>query len=770
MTAKMKLVKQVPVLDTVIQMCWINNSRDTNPKPESVSIRELSKQFLNPQTNPKKLKLADYLAADKPTKHKEKDGPAFIPAIFTHPKTRTQANVKAVTAFVLDFDGDVSCQEFEPKLKPFGYIAYTTYSHSPTQERWRVIVFYASPATAAEHRLIYQYFHKLFQGRLDNRSKTTNQLWYAPACPQDASKLYQKLVNDAPLLIPSAIAASEGGLDQGYWSQLESAKNKSNAPPDAHQEPPSSDPDSDKRARVIDALRHICADDRAVWIRVGIALKYADVGNDACKIWLEWSKSSDKYDEDDAIYNWESFKPKEQGVTLGTVYYLAQQAGWKSPPSVSILADLAELNADHFVARENGKTCVFREKNDAIGGRKYLERMTPKDVTDFYRNRSIPTTGKKRIGLGEYWLNHPERRQYSDVIFAPNQEIPGAYNLWRGFSVEAVEGNWSKMQYHIRYVICADNEELYQYVLGWMACAIQHPDRPGEVALVLQGASGAGKGSFAHSFGRLFGQHYMQITQPKHLVGNFNAHLRDCTLLFADEAFFAGDHQGGSTLKALITEPTIMIEPKGVNSFSVSNYLHIIMASNSDWVVPAGPRERRYCVLQVSDMRAQDSGYFAALKLEMESGGFEAMLYELLNMDISKFNVRKIPFTVGLREQMLQSLTPEVCWWYEELKKGELWMAGSKEPPYTRSTIKEGINVGRDTLYQDFAEACKRLHTSRSGRTQLGILLKKHLPIGWPRTYRDPKNSRYYGLPPLEEARAHFERVTGLANAFLGDM
>ena len=37
------------------------------------------------------------------------------------------------------------------------------------------------------------------------------------------------------------------------------------------------------------------------------------------------------------------------------------------------------------------------------------------------------------------------------------------------------------------------------------------------------------------------GQHALKISNAKHLVGNFNSHLRDCVFLFADEAFFAGD-------------------------------------------------------------------------------------------------------------------------------------------------------------------------------------------------------------------------------------
>ncbi len=55
--------------------------------------------------------------------------------------------------------------------------------------------------------------------------------------------------------------------------------------------------------------------------------------------------------------------------------------------------------------------------------------------------------------------------------------------------------------------------------------------------------------------------------------------------MFADEAVFAGDRQGLGQLKRLITEPTIEIEPKGLPKRTVTNYLHILMASNEDWVI-----------------------------------------------------------------------------------------------------------------------------------------------------------------------------------------
>src|SRR5262249_15964508 len=108
-------------------------------------------------------------------------------------------------------------------------------------------------------------------------------------------------------------------------------------------------------------------------------------------------------------------------------------------------------------------------------------------------------------------------------------------------------------------------------------------------------------------------------------------------------------HEG--CLKTLITEPTLHIEPKGVDAFTVPNCLHIIMASNNDWVVPAGANARRFFVLDVSTKHMQDTDYFAAIEEQMERGGNEALLDILLRRNLSSFNVRKVPQTGALAVQ-----------------------------------------------------------------------------------------------------------------------
>jgi hypothetical protein len=188
-----------------------------------------------------------------------------------------------------------------------------------------------------------------------------------------------------------------------------------------------------------------------------------------------------------------------------------------------------------------------------------------------------------------------------------------------------------------------------------MALAVQHPEQRGEVAVVMRGKEGTGKGIFASSFGKLFGSHFLQITQGKHLTGHFNAHLQNCSVLFADEAFVANDVAHASVLKSIITEEILMIEPKGLDPFSSRNRIHLIMASNDDWVIPAGADARRYFVLDVSDKHKQDTRYFGAIIAQMDAGGREALLHLLKNRDLTAFDVREVPQTGALAEQKMHT-------------------------------------------------------------------------------------------------------------------
>ncbi|MDP8237679.1 MAG: bifunctional DNA primase/polymerase [Candidatus Hatepunaea meridiana] len=75
------------------------------------------------------------------------------------------------------------------------------------------------------------------------------------------------------------------------------------------------------------ALAFINSDDRDVWLRVGMALKSTNTGQQAYGLWTEWSMQSEKYDPRDQQRTWQSLDPNG-GVSLSTIFWMAKENGW----------------------------------------------------------------------------------------------------------------------------------------------------------------------------------------------------------------------------------------------------------------------------------------------------------------------------------------------------------------------------------------------------------------------------------------------------------
>jgi hypothetical protein len=210
----------------------------------------------------------------------------------------------------------------------------------------------------------------------------------------------------------------------------------------------------------------------------------------------------------------------------------------------------------------------------------------------------------------------------------------------------------------------------YEYLLNWIARAVQCPELRAEVAVAIRGKKGTGKGMFCRIFGRIFGKHYLQLDKASHFTGSFNEHLRDVLVANADEAFFAGAKADEGTLKSLVTEETILINGKFRPAYSWPNRLKLIITTNHDWVVPASEDERRYFVLSATSDKKRNREYFNALAAEIAGAGAAAFLHELLKRDISDFDIRDEPHTAALEDQIAESFTGMTAWWFDVLNRG----------------------------------------------------------------------------------------------------
>jgi hypothetical protein len=407
-----------------------------------------------------------------------------------------------------------------------------------------------------------------------------------------------------------------------------------------------------------------------------------------------------------------------------------------------------ELNEHHSVIKIQGKVLVLNDEYDPMFKRNEISFSSKADLFAWYANKYITLEDEngepKRMNKAQFWWSSPRRDEYRGFKLDPvNNTDDGFFNLWRGWAYESNEGDCSLYYKHLYDNIAQKDEVIYNYILDWMADVVQNPTKLPGVALVLRGGSGVGKGVAISSFCKLFGvgRHALQISNAEQVVGKFNGHLKDCIVLHGDEAFYAGDRQHEAVLKALVTEKVRMVELKRKDAFQFPNYTHIIMSSNKDWVVPMELDDRRFFVTDVSTDHQQDHQYFDAITKQMEDGGYEALLYDLQNRDLSNVNVRKYPMTSAILDNKLNSMDTVDQWIYERLK----------EKPFE---AQEQIEL----LYQDYKNSCGRawvVTKNKWSRHMRKVFWKND---GMRRLQKAGETGRYYEFRDVDICRRIFAK------------
>lgn len=471
----------------------------------------------------------------------------------------------------------------------------------------------------------------------------------------------------------------------------------------------------------------------------------------------------------------------EDGVGKEVVALLVKWYGGNSAVFDKVID---EMNANRFMSRVGKDTVYgFEEKEHVI-------LQSPRALFEWFAHDKVQVGTKTRGDAKgepiyktkfEIWREHPKKRLYRMITFAPQPAVcdPQDYNLWKGFAISplypenpksmslaqleswATECCPTKCDLFldlVRNVICSGNEEHYAYIVNLLALTVQFPGVPSEVAVVLKGDQGTGKGTFVRTFGRgIFGRHFAHLDRTEQLSGKFNAALSGKVVVFADEAFFAGDKSSLGPLKRLITEPTLQIERKGIDSIEEPNFIHLFMATNEDWAHQAGMQERRFMDLKVSDTHRQDHKYFNAIADQMKEGGegIRALLSYLLSLKVDHDLVRRVPKTEELRVQQERSFPPELAWWRDCLYDGKV--GNDRNWP---------LSIEPDELFDDYLRWCGIMKVNRM-LTKQDLLRRILKPWLGPRERKGKGFTR--PLKELPEARAIFDERAGTQGAWETD-
>lgn len=428
---------------------------------------------------------------------------------------------------------------------------------------------------------------------------------------------------------------------------------------------------------------------------------------------------------------------------------------------------IAEFDKEHFVSFHGKYFVVYRET--FIDGRASLTKYADTAFVKFHANKVLldptPRDAPKLIKVSSLWLQRTSRR-YEQLVFDPSGgHDPRNYNMWRGFGVEQKAFDKNKIKLITEDLLfenlCDGNRDLAEYLLNWLAHGVQNPAIKPGVAVVLRGLQGTGKGTLGRLMLTCWGGHGITVSHSKHLTGNFNDHLRTAVFVFSDEAQFVGDSQGNQVLKALITEDFGIFESKGVDADLRKNYVRVLMATNSDWVINAGPDSRRYCVIDVPDRKRVDQAnpenlaFWNDINTYINDTGAAEFLDFLLKRDLRGFVPSLFPQTQALARQRAMSLPPIHAFLRHCLETCEIGHAN-----WSSKSVSVAIGDMNDKLVKYCND--HHLRTQELTAPKLGVELKKFGVDKVRRRGDGNQRSHHYVFPPRVEFAKTFVEALGL--------
>jgi len=293
------------------------------------------------------------------------------------------------------------------------------------------------------------------------------------------------------------------------------------------------------------------------------------------------------------------------------------------------------------------------------------------------------------------WKGSERRRTVlpQDVVFDPTEtcDPDRCVNLFHGLEMEPREGEVKPMLDLVRYLTSRasdDDQEcdnIMHWLLCWLAYPLQHLGAKMRTSIVMHGDEGAGKNFLFDTVVAIYGKYGALVGQDE-LEDKFND-WRSCKL------FVVGDEVSSraelvhnkNRLKALITSPTVQINPKNLPRREEANHINIVFLSNELQPLALDNSDRRYLVVYTP--RAQPVDYYKRLGEWKAAGGVEAFYHYLLSYPLEDFDpYSPAPFTEAKRALIhINRKSPEQFWWE--------WASGELDLPYLTCSVEQAYKA-----------------------------------------------------------------------------
>lgn len=297
----------------------------------------------------------------------------------------------------------------------------------------------------------------------------------------------------------------------------------------------------------------------------------------------------------------------------------------------------------------------------------------------------ITTPGGERrsrfMSTAEYCLDHQaDFPTYNGITFVPGQPritTDHKLNMWTGFHIKpAKSGDAGPIVEHINDVWCGNaDDHTKEWIRTYLAHIFQRPWEKPQSAVVLGGTPGAGKGVvFDEGLSHMCSPYYGKSSRPEDICGQFTAYSANKLVFVSEEALWAGDKKFQRALKERVVGPSMQWEEKHMPRVDLPDYIRLFFTSNETHMFDLAGDDRRYCILETSDIHLGDAEYFIKLIDWLNNGGREKWLRHLLDYkpQIAWGELRTPPLTEARRRQIQLSRPASTEFFFDLITHGRI--------------------------------------------------------------------------------------------------
>tara|TARA_R100001163_G_C5068208_1_gene208184 strand:+ start:4637 stop:6694 length:2058 start_codon:yes stop_codon:yes gene_type:complete len=328
------------------------------------------------------------------------------------------------------------------------------------------------------------------------------------------------------------------------------------------------------------------------------------------------------------------------------------------------------------------------------------------------------------VSVAEMWVKTAERTEVRRIVYSPGLvqlQEGDFYNRWKDSGVDPIAPpketslvDWVAPFLKV-YKNAIPDYKTRDLLIESIAYMVQNRGKKINKTFLLVGnKQGTGKSLLASTVGKMLGHTNYSSIGADNFTSTFNGSWCCNEMVLLDEMYAMG-RSSMAKLKNYITEPTVMVNTKGVKEYEIDNHMVFFITANEYGVLPFDDNDRRILAVHFDPEKHHQTGskWWTDYINWLESGGYGKLRWWFSQIDLSDFNPNFMPPMTEAKKHMMKATQTSDEEWVDDVlddpdsmlfgnKRSaytatELYMlmTGSGEPPTKREAINFGQALGR---------------------------------------------------------------------------